>query len=481
MWLYIGLILFAGSPAFANQLTTLLNAECEVLLSPSSSEMQLSAAEAADVQQLYNSKLGIPMASQSGLLDWLKIDASRHDQIVLFSLNNFFGDSLIFHFSLLDFFLKKHPGKKIKIVSPKAGVLTRFTHPDVEWVQISVRFAEYAKREDRDHHIKLLRERLPSFVKEHVAPGAFVFFDLTTLEKAGMEVDPKGKNPELRPSFEFYRALHEVGATAVGLSNLSDGYIFLGISAIDVIAPSSKMNPDAWAISDSIRLRTTSGKIVGLGLRRAVHLGSQNVYESWLQNLTVLFGSAAYLKWDSQYFVNASEDGPIIGKFMRNAGLDPAKPFILINLNTLGRDKVRELTPIYAETMKSVIRHILQTYPHLNVMAFFPENQFGPEVQEEILDFRSEYPGRLALIPGSMREVQPALVSAARSVVSYDSGLAHLSSFKPKEAVLTVSTAAGVSHLWRRPGQNFVKLGATDAPNELAVKIIDWIDRAEAR
>jgi|GEM_PF-6320082 len=467
--------MLAARPALADNAI----ADCGPLLASMASELRLGAQEAHDVQTLYNRNLSIPAETSHGLLEWLKIDPAKHGEIVLFSLNNFFGDSLIFHFSMLDFFLTKYPGKKIKIVSPKAGVLTRFSHPDVDWIQIPVRFAEYAKREDRDHHIQLLRERLPGFIKQNISPGAFMLYDLTTLDKAGAEVDPKGKTPELRPSYEFYRALNEAGVTAVGLSNLSEGYIFLGVSSIHVVAPIRSLPADLWALPDSIRLRTSSGKIVGVGLSKPVQFGSQNIYESWLQNLTVLFGPEAYLKWDSRYFVNASEDGALLTKFMSQSGVDPRKPYILINLNTLGRDKVRELTPIYSYTLKSVTTHILSKYADINVLAFFPENQFGPEVQEEILDFQSLHRGRMALIPGSMREIQPAFLNGAHRVISYDSGLAHLASFKPKESVLTVSTSSGQSNLWRRPGQNFVRLHPSDTPEELAVKIIDWVDGTE--
>lgn len=456
---------------------------CASLLAPSFSEMKLTVHEAIEIQKTYFNALGIPAdpRADQGLLQWMNIDPAQHSEIVLFSLNNFFGDSLIFHFSMLDYFLKKYPGSKIKVISPKAGILTRLNHPNVEAITLPVRFAEYALRTDRDKHIQLLRERLPSFIKQNLKPGAFVLYDLTTLDKAGMEVDRDGKSPGLRPSSEFHRALHQIGATAIGLSNLNEGYIFLGLAALEVNAPVTQIRPELWAVKDSTRLRTNSGQIVGISLRKPVDLGSKNVYQSWLYNLAVLFGSQAYLRWDSRYFVNAQEDGKIVYDFLKDQGLDPEKPYVFLNLNTFGRDKVRELTPVYASVLIEVMTYLRKNYPGLNILASFPEVQFGPEVQEDLLGFRGQHRGEIALVPSSMREVQSAIVQGARWVISYDSGLAHLSSFRSPQEVLTVSLNAGASHIWRRPDQPFIKLNESQAPTNLAGKIIEWIDQHEGR
>lgn len=467
----IWLLLFSLHPAWAGL------PECEVALAQSSSEMHLSATEVTEIQQKYSQQQGLPdFTASGGLLKWANIDPAKHTQIVLFSLNNFFGDNLIFHFSMLDYFRRKFPGLPIKVISPKAGVLSPVEDQTLERVTFPVRFTDFAKREDRDRQINILREKLPGFMKEHIKPGAFVLFDLTTLDKSGLEIDPQNDDRAKRPATEFYRVIHDLGATAVGVSNFSNREIVLGMSAVEFISSAPRIRSELWAAPHSIRLRTRSGAIAGVGLRRPVTFGAKNIYESWLQNLALLFGPDFYLKWDSQYFVQLTEDKKMISDLHRQNGLDSKKPYVLLNLNTFGRNKVRELTPVYASTLISICKHLILNYPNLNILAMMPETQFGPETQEDVLDFYQQNRTRMALISSSARELHPALVAGAKLVVSYDSGLAHLSSFLPPQRVLTVSLAAGMSDIWRRPGQPFVQLQSNEDPRELGAQITLWLD-----
>jgi hypothetical protein len=450
---------------------------CDILLRPATSSLRLNPAQSIENFHKYAELSGIAtsLGQEQSVLEWLKVNPADYPQIVLFSLNNFLGDSLIFHFSIIDYFLKTYPQVPLRFISPKAGLLARMADPSFSWRVFPVRFAEYRKREDRDYQINFTRRRLHDFVKENVMPGALVFFDLTTLDKADAEIDPKGNQPELRLSTEFHRLLMEAKATAIGLSNLRKERIMLGVSGIEVLAPPSRLRPELADLPESHPIVSRSGETRGYTLRTQVEWGAKTIYKSWLENFTLLFGPAAYLKWTSAYFVHPQEDAVLVQQFFDEQHMDSKTHYVMINFNTYGADKVRDLIPLYSQALKAVMAHILNTTA-FNILVNCPETQFGPENIVAVLDAAAENKSRVALISTSKREIMSALISNARWFISYDSGPVHLASFFPPERVLTFSLHSGGPEIWRKEDQEYIKL-PLDGPVELLISQINaWVD-----
>ena len=449
---------------------------CAVLLAPLAQDLHADPGQASQNLIHYLQRFGLDGGEREsdGLLDWMGIDLEKYPQIVLLSLNNFFGDSMIFHFSIVDYFRKRYPKIPLTIISPNAVILSRPEQLDFSWDVFPVRFPTFRKREDRVDQIILMRQRLPGFLKSRIQKGAFVFYDLTTCDKADEEM-ARIKPLEKRMSNEIRHIAHLLGLTAVGLSNLHEERIFMGVTGVELIAPEEKL-PRTNSLAPYSADPAKWAGARGYELRGPVGFGAKTIYESWMQNFSLLFGARAYMHWDHRYFTNGSEDPDLIRKFLIENKLDPNRRHVLINLNTFGGDKVRDLTPIYFETLKEIVIHTREKDPDVNILVTFPETQFGPEVQVKVLDFARGYIGHLALISSSYRELMPAFVATSKWLVSYDSGLVHLASFLPADRVLTLALHSGGADLWRRPGQSYVKLGAQESGDELAARANRWID-----
>jgi hypothetical protein len=387
-----------------------------------------------------------------GLVASLGIDLHKVPQIVLFSLNGFFGDSMIFHFSIIDYFRKNYPEIPLKVISPSAGILSRPDPLDFTWETFPVRFPQFKKATDRVEQIELMRERLPGFFNANVTPGAFIFMDLTTVDKADGELLKLKPDAPKTVASELKRVTEKNQATSVGLTNLHKNRIMTGIAGIEV-----------W--------QNGTEKV----FREPVPSTVPTIYESWLQNFSALFGSNAYLKWDSRYFVNEAEDRPLVREILSAQGLDPEKKYAFLNLNTFGGDKVRDLIPVYSQILRAMVSETLQTFPDWNLVVTFPEYQFGPEVQAEAIKLAQETKGRLALIPSSERELMPSILAGAEWMISYDSGLVHLGSFLPPEKVLSIGLWSSGAELWRRENQPFFKISNEEPVQTLIDSVSEWI------
>lgn len=473
--LLIGLTLFSSS-LLAERTRPAIDAICEQLLKEQSSEMTISPVQVAENQHAYLKHFGLDQSQRrgDGLLNWLGVHPEKSPQIVLVSLNNFFGDSMIFHFPIIDYFRKNYPQIPLTVISPNANVLSRPDQQDFKWEVFSVRFPMFRKREDRVEQILLMRQRLPGFLKAHIQPGAFVLYDLTTCDKADQELK-RGKPEEKLVSSEMHRVFREIGATAVGISNLNKERIFNGVTGVEVMLPKEQIPDDPLLAPFRAKPSEWSGG-EGFNFRSPISFDAKTIYESWLQNFSLLFGSKAYLRWDHHYFTNSVEDAAVINAFLEENGMDRSKEHVLINLNTFGGDKVRDLIPHYAETLKRIIQHVHDTRPELNILVTFPETQFGPEIQGDILDYAASLKPRVALIPSSYREIMPAFVATSQWLISYDSGLVHLASFLPANRVLSLDLGSGGAEIWRRPEQGYVKVPPGGSPTQLADSAIEWID-----
>lgn len=440
----------------------------------------LLPSRTSDDFHTYAREFGLPLLQtqpESSVLEWFGIDPHRYPQIVLFSLNNFFGDSMIFHFPMIDFFLKQFPEVPLKSVSPRAEGLFRSPYLPFESEFFPVRFAEYKKREDRQRHIEVFRSRMNGFIRRHIKPGALIFFDLTTLDKADWEMDPRNEHPDVRPSLHFRQALVDIGATGIGISNLSKSqHILRGLAAIQVIAPKDQIRSDVFNIPEAKALYGLKEKerIVGIEFRRDLDFGAETIVESWLKNVSLVIGPQVFLSWNSSYFVNTDEDPLNLEQFFSQTKLDTTKPYAMVNFNTHGGGKVEELKPIYAATLIQVLEHVMTT-TDLNMLVTFPETQFGPVNQVQLMDYVSSRSSRIAFIPASQRELISALLSGTEWFVSYDSGLVHLANFLPPEKVLTISLKSGGPEIWRRPDQTYIKILPGEDPETLAPQVNGWI------
>ena len=448
--------------------------ECDRLID-GATRMYPAKNEIQDNFSHWANQVGIKTKAQS-FFEWAGIKPEEHSQIVLLSLNNFFGDGMVFHFSMMDYFLKTFPKVPLLVISPKGSVLSRPAKQPFDWATYPVRYAEFQKRADRDFHINLISATLPDFVETRVKPGALIIFDLTIFDKVGDEIDPKNDNEANRPIKEFERVVNELGATAVGVSNLRGHRIMMGISGIEMIAPKEKLDIKLFGAKGAAPVvRARDRDVRGVTYRGEVEFGANNIYQSWLQNFAFMVGPSAYLHWDKRHYINLQEDPKLVHDFKIQAGLDPHKPHVFINLNTFGGDKVKDLSPVYAETLMKLVNHTLQSDPNTNVLVPFPEYQFGPETQTAILDFVAGLGGRVALVPSSVRELVPAIIGSSKWVISYDTGLVHLSSFLPRNKVLSISLHSGGNEIWRRPDQPYVKIEKGQDPNLLAEKAMAWI------
>ena len=399
---------------------------CEEKLTTHATEMAITPAEAQSLLQNFLKQNGLSLQGD-GLVSALGIDLHKVPQIVLFSLNGFFGDSMIFHFSIIDFFRKTFPEVPLKVISPSASVLSRPKTQDFEWDSLPVRFPQFKKHADRVEQIELMRDRLPGFFNSHVQPGAFVFLDLTTVDKADEELLKMKPDAPKTVASEIRRVSEKNGTVTVGLSNLHHNRIMLGVAGVYI-----------WRDQTELQLR------------KPLPSNVETIYESWLENFALLFGSKAYLRWDNRYFTNEAEDRPLINDILKAQGLAPSKKYAFINLNTFGGDKVRDLIPYYSQLLREMVAATLETSPDLNILVSFPEYQFGPQVQLDAIRLRANYSGRVALLPSSERELVPSLLTGAEWLISYDSGLVHLGSFLPPERVLTIGLTSSGAQLWRR-------------------------------
>jgi hypothetical protein len=422
--------------------------------------------------------LGIEVGTGKSFLDSIGVHPENFSNIVILSLNNYLGDNLIFHFSLIPFLRNQYPNSELTLISPKAEIIFPSVRYQFQKYTFPVRFTEYQNRKDRDEHIALLRDRLPHFIKAHVKPGSLVLFDLTTLIKASSEIDSLARNPESTPLPAVYRALTEIGAVGIGVSNLENGYIMSGLAQLDVVGipTPQEVLSSPWLT----QIKGSHGQSIGFSIRQKVKPNifgnkNENIYQSWLANMSFLFGDQLELSWNEKIY-NGLDEGRT-REYLATQSSFPDRPFVLINLNTFGRSKVDELRPWYLFILKQISTEIARLHPAWNIVYTFPENQFGPEVQEDVINWKAQSPLPLIAIPSSRREHLPTLIRDSRFVISYDTGLAHLAAFKNPRHVLTISATSGGAHTWTRPGQDFLQLHAPQTPNELIAPIVHWIQK----
>ena len=423
-------------------------------------------------------KAGLDCASRScsSFINWLGIDPAQFPEIVVFSFTNFLGDNLIFHFSMIEYLSAKYPGVPIKVISPKAGVIADSDRPGLSSTTFPVRFALFKERKDRDEAILTFTGKLPGFVKENIKPGSLVIFDLTTLIKAENELSQSQGLTGQLPINTFFRSMHSVRATAIGLSTLLNDRVKPGFTDLAVAGPPAQLPSELQNSPQATQYRLSGNELMGVLLNAGRGFPEQTMYEGYENAFKFLFGADARLSWNPRDYMNTAETEPMQQQFLLSSFDQPGREYGVLNLNTFGGDKVKELTPVYADILESVVTSTMEKNPGLNLFVTFPEAPFGPEVQVRVMDFISKYKGKIAFLPASTREIQGAVVAKSKFVVSYDSGLVHLCAFLPKERVLTVSLGQGLSEMWRKAGQPYVKVQNAANWRALAKGINEWID-----
>ncbi|HND85603.1 MAG TPA: hypothetical protein PLU50_07325, partial [Pseudobdellovibrionaceae bacterium] len=286
---------------------------CETVLQDRAGEtfqMKLSLTEQQRNREFYSRQLGIKGGLGKSFLDVIGVHPENFSNIVILSLNNYLGDSLIFHFSLIPFLRSQYPNSELTLISPKADVVFPSLHYNFKKYIFPVRFAEYQNRKDRDEHIALLRHRLPHFIKAHIKPGSLVLFDLTTLIKASSEIDSLARNPEATPLPAVYRALTEIGAVGIGVSNLENGYIMSGLAQLDVVGVPTPQGvlSSPWLT----QIKEAHGQSMGFSFKRKIepHIfesNNENIYQSWLANMSFIFGDQLELSWSEKIYNSLDE------------------------------------------------------------------------------------------------------------------------------------------------------------------------------
>ena len=418
--------------------------------------------------------------SEQPLIETLGLDPGRATQIVLLSFSDFLGDNFVFTVSLVDSLRKLHPQIPLSVLSPVAGALAQGPNARFASASVSTQFfgGERALASDR---LRAFIQRLPGFLRANIRPGAFVFFDLTTLEKAEREISMSPEDYARRPTQELARVLTDIGAAGVGLSLLAaDGRLGVNLTSVAVIAPVGRLREPPPNLTAE-PLLSRSGRAQGLRFTGFASSSRQTIYESWQTHVAAILGRSVALRWSAQDVANVERSNDEVDEFLHASGIAPQRRIAVLNLNARGSSKVRQLTPHYVSILRALVDHALLSDPELDLLIPFPESQFGPETQAAAMDFLAQRRGRAAFIPVSDRELIPALLNRAAWVASYDSGLVHLANFLPSDRVLTFSLDQGQSRIWRRPGQPFVQIAENGTSDDLIDGVQRWISRATPR
>lgn len=412
--------------------------------------------------------------TKQSFLDWIGVDPGSHSEIVVVSFNNFLGDNIIFYVSMFESLRKKYPLSKIKFISPKANIVSEDNELAIENHVFPVRFLEFTDSAKSDEHLRNFVARMPGFLKANINKEAFVFFDLSTIEKAELQILKKEHEFPKKPSEEFFRVMTDLKATAIGLSNLSSqGRMLQDGTGFVMLAPHEKLNKHLTVNEAAEAIENNRGEVLGVHLIDQWDFSSETIYESRLRQLAFIFGADMKLSWRYSTLNDRSKNLNI-SYFLQQKGLDPSRGYALLNLNTFGNNKVQELGPKYFDLMSGIVKHVLENTTD-NLLVTFPENQFGPEVQEKIIDLVFQSKNRIAFLTVGDREEIPSIIKKSRWVISYDSGLVHLSAFMPENQILTIGLSKADPQIWRKPSQPFIYLPENAATNDFVNSVNKWI------
>lgn len=382
------------------------------------------------------------------LLEMTSVNLEEASEIVLVSFNPNLGDNIILDYSRIEYLHQKYPKAVIKVVSPTSSILK-----ESDWLKTaSLPYLEFLEPEFAQRFVtnpSELSNAVLSKLLPHIRPGSVVLWDAYTLD-VRLNFEVAYALEKHLPVKEFqklnYNGLRASGiptfTTGVGGAILSDemdkirgalvseikksdaagvGYSFLGGKETVTVVPKQNARPSIFS--------KAPGELFEFRFLGPIWNSEVTLYNTSASVHELFFGKDFYLAWNPRHYMDESELSLPKQKWLERSFSNPNANYIVINLNSRGDYKIKDLKKDYARRLEELIEAIREKYPTLNVFVSAPESHFGKEVTEEVQELMSQKRWailkQVAFLPDD-KELWKPILKDAKAVVTQDSGFAHV-------------------------------------------------------
>ncbi|MBP7845359.1 MAG: hypothetical protein KA116_11145 [Proteobacteria bacterium] len=154
---------------------------------------------------------------------------------------------------------------------------------------------------------------------------------------------------------------------------------------------------------------------------------------------------------------------------------DSNQPYMILNLNTKGLRKVGRIRENYLKILEGIYQSISKSYPEMAVLITETESHYGESSRETLMDFitsKKQFHGsvklpRVKLLESTNREFWRGLIPKARSIITVDSGFAHVALAINPKSVFTFSLEnelyTGASKSWTLKNSAHIDVKESDS------------------
>jgi ADP-heptose:LPS heptosyltransferase len=393
-----------------------------------------------------------PLIAQTGL-------SGSPSEITVLTLNPNLGDNIIFDQGLIPYLHERYPGARIQWTSPTGQILRA-----PGWLQVHdmpvQRFLEPSAIHTLLEDPNSLARMLIGAIDASVHPGSLVIWDDFRFERLGDDILHAA---ESSLKAEDYARL---GGPRSWRANLQEMIRSQIAKAREHLLARIESGHSFGVGIEYLAARRRAAFILGPNLpRQTVYLPSAReqpplgtMYEEAQNRAHQLFGADAKLEWDPALYLTPELSRAGASYLERTFGARNG-PYLVLNLNTRGDFKVRELQQDYAQRLQKLLSVLREHHPELNILVSPPEAQFGEETVQaarQVIDGAvSSSGGRVALLPAD-RELWKPILQGAEAVISQDSGFVHVANIVNDHVITLFKSSMsdmGEPIRWRKPGQ----------------------------